>query len=135
MKNVILLYFCLWSTGWATDIESSFLDPEKAFQLTVTKEDSTLVLHWSIAEGYVLYRDKFNFFAQDDHKKLKLVVDMPLPTCNPSIVEKENAECYQDQLEIKFNLVDLPKSRLTVIYQGCFPSGICYHPITKVISF
>ncbi|MCK5669293.1 MAG: protein-disulfide reductase DsbD N-terminal domain-containing protein, partial [Gammaproteobacteria bacterium] len=45
-----------------------FLDPEDAFIVSVDVISMDKInVHWQIAEGYYLYKDKFNFSIQDDN--------------------------------------------------------------------
>ena len=46
--------------------QPEFLDPDIAFQLDTELRDGKLHAHWSIADAYYLYRNKFAFKVIDD---------------------------------------------------------------------
>ena len=52
--------------GLSSSAPQEFLDPERAFVLTVDAVNgATVRARWDIAEGYYLYRDKFDFDLKD----------------------------------------------------------------------
>ena len=52
--------------GLSSFAPQEFLDPERAFVLTVDAVNgATVRARWDIAEGYYLYRDKFGFDLKD----------------------------------------------------------------------
>ena len=56
---LLILALCATATPRA---EEEFLLPEEAFPVVAVAEGpNTLVLNWSVAEGYYLYRNKFKF--------------------------------------------------------------------------
>ena len=118
--------------------EEHFLDADQAFQLSSSAETPDLLrLHWDIADGYYLYRDKF---------KVQLIkgdnVVLGTPTLPPG--ETKHDEFFGD-IKIFHQDVDMrvPLKRtstnagditLQVTYQGCAEAGICYPPIRKTLS-
>jgi thiol:disulfide interchange protein DsbD len=96
-----------------------FLDPDEAFQASVTEtQPGMLLVRWTIADGYYLYR---------------------LPTG-----ETKHDEFFGDvqvlhhEAEARVALQRTPGSAdditLQVAYQGCAEAGICYPPVKKLIN-
>jgi thiol:disulfide interchange protein DsbD len=117
--------------------DDEFLDPDVAFQVDVYETTPNLLrVHWIIAEGYYLYRDKLGI-TLDDAPGVS-ISNMEIP---PG--ETKHDEYFGD-VQVFHNevtaLVTLQRSdtdpadiTLKVGYQGCAEAGICYPPIKKVL--
>ncbi|MCK5924904.1 MAG: protein-disulfide reductase DsbD [Methylococcales bacterium] len=118
-------------------LDDELLAAEEAFQLKVTvKDDKTLALHWTIAEGYYLYREKV---------QLKLVqqtaVELETYTIPHGLSKKDVAfgevEIFYQQLQFDVGLlrkkVAAEEIILEVKFQGCAERGVCYSPMTQQI--
>lgn len=133
--GIALLIAVLWATGasraaWASD---DFLDPQDAFQFSSVEKPGTVELHFSIADGYYLYRERFAFAIKSGDAALgapqlppgKIKFD---PTFNKDV------EMYRGNL-----VITVPISRaggafdLVVTSQGCADQGICYPPAEHVV--
>ena len=61
LKTVLLLpaaFGLLFSSlVWPID-EGELLDPDRAFPLDARMQGQDVVLHWRVADGYYLYRDR-----------------------------------------------------------------------------
>ena len=109
-----------------------FLAPEAAFALSVepsTRDASTLSLHWKIAPGYYLYRDRIGVTATP--------ADRAATVDKPAGERKEDPNfgvmaVYHDGVTVG---VDAPGAQaLTVTWQGCAEAGLCYPPLTRTIA-
>ncbi|NND65050.1 MAG: protein-disulfide reductase DsbD [Gammaproteobacteria bacterium] len=111
--------------------QQQFLRAKEAFQPSIEIVDPYhLRVSWYIADGYYLYRDKFEFEA----------VDKAFQIGQPQIpAGKKKFDEYFGDTEALFHEVsiDLPIVRATpdaqnvqllVRYQGCAENGICYPP-------
>lgn len=117
--------------------ETEILDPDQAFRISADVADvHHLKLHWDIATGYYLYRDKFSFTT--DHAGISI-----LPYDLPAGDIKQDP--YFGNVAVFHNAVDLllPLERrapvetaidLAVVYQGCKEDTICYPPIKKTVA-
>ena len=105
------------------------LASDKAFAFSIVDEGANkLSLHWQVAEGYYLYRQKLNVSFEP-----KVTADIQFP----------QAEIKQDlnhaQYEVYSGSVSIPmilhspvdKVKLTVDYQGCSSKGYCYPPMQQ----
>jgi thiol:disulfide interchange protein DsbD len=114
---------------------NNFVKADEAFIFSAKfASPSYLVLKWQIADGYYLYKNKFNF-SLESQGQLGVA---KLPT---AIVKRDkffgNVEIYQQpELEIivPIKTQGLEQLDLKVQYQGCADAGYCYPPITKVVN-
>jgi len=115
--------------------DDDFLDPDVAFQVDVYAEAPDLLrVHWVIAEGYYLYRDKLSIALADGAGVTLGAIDIP-----PG--ETKHDEFFGDVQVFHHEIVArVPLQRstreagditLAVGYQGCAEAGICYPPIKK----
>ena len=128
----LLMLLCLRvSSAFAAD----FLDPQQAFKLTAELNNSrTVLLHWEIAKGYKLYRDKVTVSVESGKAEVKApVLPKGIIITDPSTNEK--IAIYHDKLDVGVSLVkaDAPFT-LSVVYQGCAEDGLCYPPITRLFK-
>jgi len=138
------------TSGWKTLSDflglsakrDAFLDPERAFVLTVnlsndTGDNNGITAHWDIARGYYLYRDKFQFRILSPNS-----IKPALPV-SPAGKKKYDEyfgemEVYYRQLDIQLPLLYKSQKAITaqleISYQGCADAGFCYPPISKTIE-
>ncbi len=120
------------------DDQSELLPPDQAFRLDVLVRDANhIAASWVIADGYYLYRDKFEFALEPVDGVALQPVQMPAG-------EHKQDEFFGDiQVFHKVVDVDLGLQRkaagatpvtLVVKYQGCAEAGVCYQPMTKRIE-
>ncbi|MEJ5900797.1 protein-disulfide reductase DsbD [Ochrobactrum teleogrylli] len=119
-----LLIFTACSSAFA----AGPLPVNEAFRLGVTKDaDGRLVLGWTIAEGYYLYRDHI---AAKDDKGNALDVDT-----QPGIAKDDpnfgRLEVYYRYASASVNAQTAP---MEITYQGCQEDGICYRPETRTVD-
>ena len=113
------------------------LPPSAAFKPTVRALDGqTIEVHFEIAKGYYLYRDKFRFAAEPTSVQLGVPVF-------PKGKEKEDETFGKVEVYYEDVLIHLPVDRnssgvlslkLTLTSQGCADVGICYPPQKQVLS-
>jgi len=114
---------------------AEFLDPEQAFKLKAELNSArTVALHWEIAKGYKLYRDKVTVAVESGSAQIKTPV-LPKGIIFTDPTSNEKMEIYHDKLDV---VVPLAKAdavfTLSVSYQGCAEDGLCYPPFTKVFT-
>ena len=115
-----------------------FLDPEIAFMLSTDARDAyKLVARFDIADGYYLYRNRFNFAVTGAPG---VVLDS---TQLPDGQEKEDP--YFGRMQVYYNSVEavLQVQRgttrpvpltLEIGYQGCADAGLCYPPMKQSVT-
>jgi len=109
------------------------LEPEKAFQFAARAVDArTLEVHFTIADGYYMYRDKFRF-ALDGADGVALGT----PQLPPGIRKKDEffgeVETYRKKVSVQLPLARSNTAaqslKLNVTSQGCADIGVCYTPM------
>lgn len=114
---------------------SDFLPVREAFKLSLVSSDAQAVtVRFVAAEGYYLYRHRFNFSVEPADLVLG---DAQLPAGEAKHDEYfGDVEVYYGVLDIRVPL-DNPDNRplrLQVGYQGCADKGLCYPPETELIE-
>jgi thiol:disulfide interchange protein DsbD len=125
----------LFSQLGGTDLPE-FLDPEEAFIVSVDAVAMDKInLHWEIAEGYYLYKDKFDFSFADSSI---VITDVKLsegkqkndPDFGSVWVNYHKADA---QLLVQKSAELSTTAELLVKYQGCKEDVLCYPPISKTL--
>ena len=120
------------------DDDTELLPPDEAFRLDVAVRDADhIAASWVIAEGYYLYRDKFEFALE------------PVKGVSLRPVKMPEGELKQDEffgeIQVYHEVVDVdlalqreagPATPVTLVvkYQGCAEAGVCYQPMSKRIE-
>jgi thioredoxin:protein disulfide reductase len=114
--------------------EEEFLDPEVAFVLTSEAlSTSTIRLNWRIADGYYLYKQRLKLEPADAAQAVGAIV-LPKGESHHDEYFGEQ-EIYRTSLDGTFSVPPGAKSvNVNVTYQGCADAGLCYPPITKMLT-
>ncbi len=116
--------------------QPEFLDPEEAFIVSIDAVAMDKIdLHWKIAEGYYLYKDKFDFSFADSGV---VIIDTKLsegrqkkdPDFGNVWVNYHRADV---QLSIQKSAESSTPTKLLVKYQGCKEGVLCYPPINRTL--
>lgn len=134
--TTLLLLLALLAGGpaWA---EEEFLPPEQAFPLVAEAEGpGQVVLNWSVAEGYYLYRNKFRFRG--------LTAGIRLGEADIPPGESRHDEFFGEvkivrgAIEVWLPIARSPGSGdrldLEVSSQGCADAGFCYPPHRQTLA-
>ena len=117
--------------------EGEFLPPDQAFQFTAEVEDgNTIKASWNIADGYYLYRDKFELSLVDNDGITMGIVNMPPgkekvdESFGKMVVYYHNVDLF---LPLQRTVLEPTDVTVKVKYQGCADKGLCYPPTTKTM--
>ncbi len=111
------------------DQQPQFLPVEQAYRATLSQEDGGLLrIDWQIAEGYYLYRERFEVKAQRDGEPLAVQLEF-----SPGKVKDDpyfgQTEVYYLGSTLVVRGLDRPAGvELTLLSQGCADAGLCYPP-------
>ncbi|NTW55622.1 MAG: protein-disulfide reductase DsbD [Chlorobiaceae bacterium] len=132
VMRMFVVAFLLLQVRISTAAGADFLDPEQAFKFRHSVGgDHTVKLHWNIAKGYKLYRDKVKVSVAKGTGRIKAPV-MPKGITVTDPTTNEKMEIYHDRLDLTVPVVKAEgKFTLSVEYQGCSEDGLCYPPITR----
>ncbi|MDR6983189.1 thiol:disulfide interchange protein DsbD [Rheinheimera pacifica] len=141
MYKVFVLPFLLWFALLAPasaqqnsvlnsllNANDSFLPVEQAFAFDFVQKQNELIVSWTIADGYYLYKDKIKLGG--------IAVSFSHPSYPASMqIEDEFfgvSEVYFHQLTLRIPLTDVSDDAVFKIqYMGCAEAGLCYPPVTK----
>ena len=117
--------------------DDPFLEVDQAFAYSSDVLDgNTLVARWKVAEGYYLYREKFNFEIRDASGISLGTVTWPKGQMKND-ENFGNMEVFHDNIEVKLPLVrtNLNPANITLVakYQGCAEAGFCYPPQERAL--
>jgi thiol:disulfide interchange protein DsbD len=110
--------------------EDQFLEPEKAFRLSVRAADERHVeVLFQIAPNYYMYRERFSVTSPD-----ATLGPVTLPPGKVKFDEtfQKDVETYRNELRVRVP-VEKATARfaLSVVSQGCADAGLCYPPMTS----
>jgi len=118
--------------------DEAFLEPEDAFRFSARLVSARLLeIHYGVAQGYYMYRDRFRFEAEPHSVKLG---DPQFPAGEWHDDEYfGRSEIFRGEVNIRIPIVSDPGQagtfRLVAISQGCADDGICYLPTRQTIEF
>ncbi|MDT8896128.1 protein-disulfide reductase DsbD [Halomonas sp. I1] len=115
---------------FSSDDESDFLPVMEAFQPSVWHDGDTLKVGFENAEGYYLYRHRFDIATRDTDTTLG---ELKLPPGEPKTDEfLGDVNVYYDRVVLEAP-IDTPRQGpldLALTFQGCADAGLCYPPET-----
>ncbi len=110
--------------------EPKFLPVDEAFEFTFAQTGDELILTWTIAPNYYLYRDKIKFATVD-----ATIGEITYPPSET--IEDEyfgTSAIYRNEVSLVVPLTHVgPNAELKVKYQGCAEAGLCYPPTKKLM--
>jgi thioredoxin:protein disulfide reductase len=131
------LFFSLQSTAQQSATfsdmfteEPEFLEVDQAFQFEFKQTDNDLVLSWTIADGYYLYKKQFKTVVKN--------ATLGEPVYPPAEQKEDEffgiSEVFHRQLDIHYPIIQSVQDGVVKIqYQGCAEAGLCYPPTIKVV--
>jgi len=123
----IFLLFLFIAAPANAFITTKPLSADKAFNVSVVMDDANNVnVHWTIAKGYYLYRQKLQFVFEP-----KIAADIRLPQGEiKQDLNHGQYEIFKDSVNVPIVLHGVTQPvQLTIHYQGCSEKGFCYPPL------
>lgn len=125
-------------TGSRMFSEPKFLPVDEAFSFyTSLPEPGIVVVHWDIAPGYYLYREKFGFAADIKAEGAEsLSAELPVGVAHHDEFFGD-VEVYYDRVEARISLAKSAQQQALVLvidFQGCSEQGLCYPPQQREIE-
>jgi thiol:disulfide interchange protein DsbD len=135
IRLLSLLALAGLAPGAFAAVEDDLLPPDQAFRLEARGTAAGVELHWTIADGYYLYRDKLRYRARDADAVLgQAALPAGIPRDDPFF---GRLETYRGSLVVEVPVAQPPASgrlALEVSSQGCADVGICYPPQTRLVA-
>ncbi len=119
-----------------SDGDAELLEPDRAFEVSVPPAgDNEITVEWAIADGYFMYRDKFQFTLEGNNGvRLGKALLPPGKAKNDPYFGQTHI--FRDSVRARLPLLDhgvATEAVLNLTYQGCADLGVCYPPIKKQI--
>ncbi len=135
MKRLALLLLLLGLAGGVAaqlrlgGSADNLLEPEKAFRFSARALDaSTVEVSFAIANGYYMYRDRFQLAVENSAD-----VRLGRPQFPPGLKHKDEffgeMEIYRKDLRFLVPVQGSGRFSLKVVSQGCADVGVCYVPM------
>lgn len=120
----------LWLLSfWLAHAENAFLSPEQAFRFSFRElADGKVNLHWSLAPGYYLYRDRMSI-ARDDTLPLTVAWPVGESKTDPNF---GTVQVYHREVDVEVDADAAGALQLT--WQGCAEQGLCYPPQRQTVA-
>jgi thioredoxin:protein disulfide reductase len=137
LATLLLASLTLFSTAWAAD-NNGFLEPGEAFKFSARADSAQrITLHWDIADGYYLYRDRIKVESQTAGSTAGALELPPAKAKqDPNFGEMM---VYHHALDVgvplQHNAAVPGAVALKIRYQGCAEAGLCYMPVTLTETF
>ncbi len=119
----------VWLAGAPVHAQQ-FLSPDQAFRVRMTEEPGIVVLHFSIADGYRLYGERFAVSSDDPQARLG-AIQRPAGRSVPDLAAGHPVEVYEHAATLRVPIHAREMFALTVRYQGCAINEICYPPAQR----
>jgi thiol-disulfide isomerase/thioredoxin len=125
----LLCVLAAW-LGVAPAAQPDFLPADQAFRLAVHPAgDGTLLLHWDIAPGYYLYRDRLTAAAPPGQPRPALERPPGQPKADPTFGV---VDVYHGQVDATLRAASA--GPLDIGWQGCAEGGACYPPQHRTVT-
>ncbi|CAG4919591.1 Thiol:disulfide interchange protein DsbD [Paraburkholderia gardini] len=109
-----------------------FLDPDVAFKFSATEQPGEVDVHYKVADGYYMYRERFAFSTRNGTASLGEPV-YPAGHVKFDETFQKNVETYRGDLTIRVPVKSAASGfDIAVTSQGCADAGICYPPMERV---
>ncbi len=123
-----------WVAGNAAN-GHDFLPPEVAFRVAAHADGARVDVRWIIANGYYLYRSKFEVSAESPGLELGRPAFPPGTVLTDPYFGNQVVYTQQVDLSMPYTRADAGAHplQIRVTYQGCAVAGLCYPPIVQVL--
>lgn len=138
MKRFLAAICCFIITAVALPAAAvdpaDLLAPDQAFAVSASRHNDRLLrVEWNIADGYYLYKKRFQFSTDTPGIRLGAAV-YPLALVKTDKFFGET-KIYRDRVAIDIPFEgDAAKLTLTALSQGCADVGVCYPPHKQTVT-
>jgi thiol:disulfide interchange protein DsbD len=104
LRAAVLFVSCLlvvlMSAAGAAYADDDFLDPAVAFKFSASEQPGEVLVHYKIADGYYMYRERFSFATRNG---TVTIGDPQLPAGHVKFDQTfgKNVETYRNELTIR----------------------------------
>ena len=128
----LFLAGCIALAPAATQAVDDLLDPEKAFRFSARMiSRGSIEVRYEIANGYYLYRDRYNFVVEGAQGGQALIPE-GRKIFDPHF--RTTVETYRGSVSIQVPVSGTSRRVvLKATSQGCADAGVCYPPVTRSV--
>jgi thiol:disulfide interchange protein DsbD len=131
MLRSLLVALIVFAAGSA-HAGDDYLMPEQAFKFSARMKDaSTVEVRFAIADGYYMYRERFDFKSEGATLGTPA---LPAGKVKFDNTFQKNVETYRDAVSISVPVTASGPFKLKVTSQGCADKGLCYAPMESVAA-
>ncbi|MBU9563007.1 protein-disulfide reductase DsbD [Burkholderia multivorans] len=130
----LLSVLCMLGGMSVARAADDFLDPAVAFKFSASEAPGQVDVHFKVADGYYLYRERFAFAVKSGQATLG---EPQLPAGHVKFDQTfgKNVETYRGDVVIHVPVKQAAGPfELAVTSQGCADEGICYPPAEHVVK-
>ena len=132
----LLATVSLLNFGVVTAQQDELLPPEQAFALQAWIENNSLVAEFQIADGYYMYRERFDFQVESDNARFDTPIIPDGKIKNDEFFGE--MEVYRNAVRIELPIIyqstDTGFLRVKTTSQGCADIGVCYPPLQQSLD-
>lgn len=137
IKKIILLFVVIFSfvfgEGFGQAKEQIFLKPEDAFKVDIKKSDIGLKTNIILGKDIYIYQDSIKIsISKPEVKTLDIVLPKPSTFHNQNIYE--NSLSIDISKTLLKDVID-DQYEVSISFEGCSKSGVCYAPVNKNFTF
>ncbi len=135
IKILLLMSTFLLGAGFESAVKKQvFLKPEEAFKVSAVQKEKAIDVKITLGEKIHIYEDSLHFKVTKP--KTFEITDVEKPAAH----EADGEMVYAGEVEIKIPTNQITSKvqgpyTLTVEFEGCSDSGICYQPQKKSFDF
>ncbi len=135
-QTCLLIFLLLFNSPQLLAQSEELLPPEQAFSLTAWMEGERLIAEYDIAQGYYMYRQRFDFQIESENAQFDTAI-MP----DGKIKNDEffgDMEVYRGKIRIVLPILASNPQVLNLVVkatgQGCADIGVCYPPLSQILN-
>lgn len=135
-QTCLLIFLLLFNSQQLLAQSEELLPPEQAFSLTAWMEGERLIAEYDIAQGYYMYRQRFDFQIESENARFNTAIMPDGKIKNDAFFG--DMEVYRGKIRIVLPILASNPQALNLVVkatgQGCADIGDCYPPLSQTLN-